>query len=500
MKRYLVFSIIFLMSFIGIIQAETYKPGDIITYKDIKFYVVSDEGDYLTLLKATPLTVDEVNTYGKGYINKYTYSSQGTSFDSTLFGNKYKGYGGVAYYTSDTCGYKDDKYIYNECKDNYNDSDIKHIVDNWTEKVLDVNDLKEVEINNTKYKSRLITINDVRNMEGVKVGEWKITSYPIDFGYLSSRISFYSSWTMTPHEDSDYEMLDLSNVLQDKAVYNLSYVRPIIHLKKNTKFTSEIGTRKKAITDTEFITGDTVEYNGSEYYVLKNASNSDKTLTMIKKVSLTKEEIQKYNSSYDSDSISYYSNDKCTSEINGNLGYNNYSGCTNDYEKSNIKPIVDAWVKEEFKDEDLAVDELGYKARLITIDELKNNLFYKEKEPNITPITNQEIYEPSNQTPFIIGSGWTMSPVLDTNHMLYLSNGYVSIVSDHGQTGVGYRKIYPVVTIKKNVKNNVADNNYNNKVSVPNTLLKNPIFIVVVGIILIVIATITVSIILKRKK
>ena len=77
------------------------------------------------------------------------------------------------------------------------------------------------------------------------------------------------------------------------------------------------------------------------------------------------------------------------------------------------------------------------------------------------------------------------------------------------QSGIQDTKgICPVVTIEKKVavddkiNNEDHDNNksFIEKIFVPDTLLKNPVFIVVVGIILIVIATVTVSIILKRKK
>ena len=60
-----------------------YKMGDVVKYNGIKFYVIEDsleDQDYVTLLKAFPLSVDEVNKYGVdssgvSHINRYTYQN-----------------------------------------------------------------------------------------------------------------------------------------------------------------------------------------------------------------------------------------------------------------------------------------------------------------------------------------------------------------------------------------------------------------------------------------
>lgn len=59
----IIISISFLFS--NIIYAwNSYKIGDNLTYKGIDFYVIEDsagDNDIVKLLKATPLTVEEVN-------------------------------------------------------------------------------------------------------------------------------------------------------------------------------------------------------------------------------------------------------------------------------------------------------------------------------------------------------------------------------------------------------------------------------------------------------
>ena len=92
---------------------KAYKIGDEVTYNKTKFYVIenSDENsDSVTLLKEEPLTVAEVNKYGgvgteNNHVNKYTKNSTGTAFNIN-------GYGGMAYYSSSTCGYNGSNWIF----------------------------------------------------------------------------------------------------------------------------------------------------------------------------------------------------------------------------------------------------------------------------------------------------------------------------------------------------------------------------------------------------
>ena len=103
-----------------------YTVGDTVTYNNVDYYVIKDSDtteDSVTLLKAEPLKVAEVNEYGAGHINRYTSSSVGTAYDS-------HGYGGIAYYTSETCGYVNN-WVETGCTTAYAQSEIKYVVDAW---------------------------------------------------------------------------------------------------------------------------------------------------------------------------------------------------------------------------------------------------------------------------------------------------------------------------------------------------------------------------------
>ena len=106
-----------------------YGTEKTITYKsyNVDYYVIVESGTSeanVTLLKATPLTTAEINQYGAGHINRYTSSSVGTAYN-------HNGYGGMAYYTSETCRFVNDSYVTTGCTTDYAQSEVKYVVDGW---------------------------------------------------------------------------------------------------------------------------------------------------------------------------------------------------------------------------------------------------------------------------------------------------------------------------------------------------------------------------------
>lgn len=64
----------------------------------------------------------------------------------------------------------------------------------------------------------------------------------------------------------------------------------------------------------------------------------------------------------------YYYSDTCNEK--------NQSGCTTDYDKSDIKIIVSNWMKKELDENDL-LEVNGYKSRIINTDELIDSLGFE---------------------------------------------------------------------------------------------------------------------------
>ena len=191
------------------IAYQSYKIGDVVTYNGMNFYVIADSdetSESVTMLKAEPLTVDEVNTYGVGHVNRYTYDSVGTAYD-------YNGYGGMAYYTSTTCGYPtagtSTGYTTDGCITDYDQSEIKYVVDAWATDKLNISDLTEDSLG---YKTRLLTFEDLTNNLGY-VREDGATYMNLNTENTPSWVynSNYWYWTMSPYDDSASYVWDVDN-------------------------------------------------------------------------------------------------------------------------------------------------------------------------------------------------------------------------------------------------------------------------------------------------
>lgn len=206
-----------------------YKIGDEITYNDIKFYVIknsSSEEDIVTTLKAEPLTVEEINKYGKvgtneNVVNIYSWPKSSNSFQTAYNSN---GYGGMQYYSSDTCN-SAPVPIDQGCTSNYYYSNIKNVVDAWVED----------KIKNVVSETRLITYDELLNNLGFELDEEQ-TSYKASIEYSPSWVfdNNYRYWTMSQKEDSDSIIyIDNSGKISMTSTYVDSItVRPVVLLKK----------------------------------------------------------------------------------------------------------------------------------------------------------------------------------------------------------------------------------------------------------------------------
>ena len=220
-----------------IVTYQEYNVGDTVTYKGINFYVIapSDKNtDYVTLLKAEPLTVDEVNKYGVdengvNHVNMYTSDSVGVVYDKN-------GYGGMAYYTSENCGrYLDGNHLSSGCTTDYNLSEIKYVVDSWTNNKLSIYDLKEDSLG---YKTRLITFEELINNLGYvrESGASYMSQSKKNTPSWVYNIK-YAYWTMSAYDKDPSILWNLSGNgdVYVNDVRNISLaVRPVINLYKKT--------------------------------------------------------------------------------------------------------------------------------------------------------------------------------------------------------------------------------------------------------------------------
>ena len=204
---------------------QVYSVGDIVTYNNIDFYVIRDSGlkeENVTLLKTTPLSTFEVNQYGVGHINRYTREDRGTVYKSV------DGYGYLAYYISETCGYNSssDEWVYDDCTNAYDNSEVKYVVDAW--KTANVPAATE---------ARLFILDDLVDnlgyeyvLQGTSFEYIKTESTP---SWLSDGNNSYWIGSQNNDSSSDVWCVGANANLEKHKVDSECSVRPVIVLSKS---------------------------------------------------------------------------------------------------------------------------------------------------------------------------------------------------------------------------------------------------------------------------
>ena len=227
---------------VSIFAYKEYFVENIVVLNGEQYYVIEDSDknqDYITLLKKYPLTVAEVNLYGKSgtadnHVNKYTRQSIGQAYNLS-------GYGGIAYYSSEHCGWYDSasgsvdtSACESEHATSYESSDIKYVVDNWSDDKFKNNELKEVD----GYSARLINTSELnsdlfysQNKSNYNYSKYSWIHAPIDGVY-------WQYWTMS--KVTSLEIVSLSSSYAHNLYVFTGYypsdsgvVRPVINVRKD---------------------------------------------------------------------------------------------------------------------------------------------------------------------------------------------------------------------------------------------------------------------------
>ena len=204
-----------------VVTYNAYEVRDTVTYNNIDYYVIKDSSsseDSVTLLKAEPLSVAEVNQFGSGHVNRYTSDSVGTAYDCG-------GYGCMAYYSSETCGYANNNYVNTGCTTNYADSDIKYVVDAWkTAKAP------------AAIEARLIQYDELIDNLGYDQATWNVSNWNVNPDYTPSWVYDFTTRTMSQYNDSMDAIWDVltNGNLRHSGVSGFDIpVRPVIVLPKS---------------------------------------------------------------------------------------------------------------------------------------------------------------------------------------------------------------------------------------------------------------------------
>lgn len=516
---------------------KEYQLGNEVTYNRMKFYVIKSSGtndEYVTLLKKKPFTMDEINRYGgvetdNNHVNRYTYPNLNKAYNND-------GYGGMAYYTSETCGYVNGNWIFSDCKSDYESSDIKYVVDNWLEDKFDSNDLI---VDVIGYKGRLLTIEELRSNLGYGNSNDRTANTP---SWLYNLGYYGDYWTMS---DGIWVVSSSSGWLHTAPVYGYLFgssgggfpfksVRPVISLKKES-INKNLDNAVDKTTNSTYTSpaqetykiGDEVVYKGVKFYSITD-SDDNNFVTLLKETPLTTAEVNKYggvgtennhvNINATSNDLFQYYEEAYDSNGYGGMVYNttetcknyNSNACTTEYEKSNIKYVVDAWAKDNFDEKQLK------DARLLTADEF---ISLSDVTINTTPSSSYNTY--SAKYDWLYNNNytyWTMSGKDDTNNLVNVIGYNGDFTSDINLISVSsyHNVVRPVVELytcsfdnncvkgsgeanqEKHIdkNDNITVNALKDIVSVPNTLKKLSIIFVMMGIISI---SVSLIILIKNK-
>ena len=234
---YMLILFISLFAFNKISAYKSYSVGDEVTYNNVDYYVIADSGvneEEVQLLKKDPLTVAQVNQYGAGHVNMYVTSDTSASYYQQAYNINYNGtdtgIGGMAYYSSATCGYNGSEWVDSGCTTDYAQSEVKYVVDAW----------KTAQAPNAT-DARLITLDDLTDNLGMELNKTNPTSYQITVTedtptWVMGEKYWY--WTMTTDTDNVGQvwrvtLRSYAGVYSRSVQYGIGgAVRPVITLSK----------------------------------------------------------------------------------------------------------------------------------------------------------------------------------------------------------------------------------------------------------------------------
>ena len=176
--------------------------------------------------------------------------------------------------------------------------------------------------------------------------------------------------------------------------------------------------------------GDIIEYNGIQYYVIKDSDETESSVTLLKADPLTYEEVQTYSVGTGAQT----NNDR-------GIGLMQYHSSSSDYTTSYIKTTVEAWKAAQVP--------IAGQARLITLDEV-TDLGYEWKQT--CPTCGENWVKTENTPSWLYNENyryWTMSPKGDSGSSVWSVfsdgslNGSVDVRNDVGTA------LRPVIVLSK---------------------------------------------------
>ena len=191
--------------------------------------------------------------------------------------------------------------------------------------------------------------------------------------------------------------------------------------------------------------GDTVQFAGSNWYVIKNSTGNEDYVTLMKERVLTNAELGEYAYNGTYDTMSYYWDDSCHPAAYGYSSWDS-TGCSghNDYAGSKVKEMLEGTYINTLGTNNLKEVD-GYKIRLITVDELVSNLGCTSSRCSESSYASF-VYQNFGDQNKNVYSYWTMTSYSNNSSRVR----YVNNTGRLGHGGVSHRSgVRPVINLLK---------------------------------------------------
>ena len=260
-----------------------------------------------------------------------------------------------------------------------------------------LNDLSKEMIADTKYYLGSIDPN-ITNTENIYIKERSIQNlhkqdwigkislpYPSDFYYTfglnynnncfnklkkcnNSWMNINNNWFLNSINDINKASNLNNNKLESSDIFNKLNIYPVLYLKENVQIVEGNGSIEQPYKlkynkygeYKVYYQGEKIKFDNDYYYVIENSDSNKSYVKLLKEKPLTNDEINNYSNNYKS--------------INGEYPYFENNNCNTNYDDSSIKNIIDKW---SYKYDNQLISINGYRARLITDEEIINNLNYQ---------------------------------------------------------------------------------------------------------------------------
>lgn len=256
--------------------------------------------------------------------------------------------------------------------------------------------------------------------------------------------------------------------------------------------------------------GEVINWNQYPYIVLNNSGADEESVKVIRLAPLTQKEIEATGVSVNSNILStydvskgqmaYYSSETC-GYVDG-VVYT--SGCTNSYEDSDVKKVLDKWV-EQYNDSVLELDD-NVKVKLLELDTLPD-IDENTEEYNsiisqiISGMTTDDFILtaiPHSQTRYLVMALSTSDQATHNVNVNIYDPGFVNPVINIKKSALNPENISTNNNDEVKVENN-NNSSGDNTVNVANTLLKQSILTLIIGGLIIVVGVIIYIVNKKRK-